>query len=125
MSNAALGHDRNSDSLFSLNYQFWIAHTRDATLRANIGWHALYGHDGAGASFLRDACLFGIHNIANNSTFEHLWEGAFDLYRSCLLLHDSLSPGMVWIGCVTFVLTFYHFGRKSRYSQVREWIPAI
>src|SRR5579872_370174 len=92
MPDTALCHHWNGHGLFNLNDQFRVAHTGNAAMCADIGWHALKGHNGAGSSLFRDTSLFRVHYIADNSTFEHLRESTLDFYCSCLLLHDDLSP---------------------------------
>src|SRR5579864_6178841 len=41
---AALRHNGNSDSLFNLDDEFGVAHASNATLRSNVGGHALQCH---------------------------------------------------------------------------------
>ena len=95
MSDAALGHDRNGDRLFDLDNKLGVAHTSNATMSANIGRHALESHNCTCPGLFRDARLFRVHNIANYSAFEHFRKCSFNLYGSCLLLHDCISPDMI------------------------------
>src|SRR5712692_9031481 len=92
MSNTTLRHHRNSHSLFNLNNQFGIAHTRHAALRANISWHPLQRHHCRRSRVLRDTRLLSVDNVANHAAPEHFWKISLNLYGSCLLLHDQLSP---------------------------------
>ena len=71
-------HDGNGYSRLNFLDHSWVRHASDAPILANVCGNTLKGHDCAGACFLGDACLFGIHDIHDHAAFEHLRQASFD-----------------------------------------------
>src|SRR5581483_10104074 len=92
MADTALRHYRNGDGLFDLENQLRVAHARHAAVRANIRRHALKRHHSGCARLFRDTRLLGIDDITDHAAFEHFWKRSFDVFSSCLFLHDSSPP---------------------------------
>ncbi len=91
VTNTTLSHHRNSNSLFDLNDQLGIAHTRNAALHTNISWHTFQSHHGGCPGLFGNSGLLCIDNVADDPTFEHFWKTTLNLYCCCLLLHNCLS----------------------------------
>jgi hypothetical protein len=57
VTNSGLGHDGDGDGIHNLLDHLGVAHAGHATLRADVCWDTLEGHDGDSASLLCDAGL--------------------------------------------------------------------
>ena len=55
-----------------------VAHPGDAALGADVGRHALEGHDGDGAGVLGDLGLLGGDDVHDHAALEHLGHAALD-----------------------------------------------
>src|SRR5215471_3772061 len=67
VADADLGHDRDRDGLHNLADDFDGSHASDAAFLANVGGHALEGHDSAGASVFGDFGLLGVSDVHDDA----------------------------------------------------------
>jgi hypothetical protein len=72
MPNPRLRHDRNRHSSHDLLDELGVAHAGHAALGADVGRHALEGHDGDGAGLFGDACLRCV-SITQETRDSRLW----------------------------------------------------
>ncbi len=96
VTDSSLRHDRDRHGCDDRLDQIRVAHSRHATLCADVRGDALQRHDGHGAGIFGDARLVGGDDIHDHAAFEHLCEPALDAVRSelpggGLLAHCVLS----------------------------------
>ena len=78
MADARFSHDWNRDRGLNFFNHVGIRHSCHAALRAYICRNSLKCHNGYGPGIFGDLCLFGIHDIHDDSAFEHLCHAALD-----------------------------------------------
>ena len=74
VADAGLGHDRDRDGGLDGGDDGRVRHAGDAAVAADVGGHALQGHDGDGAGLLGDAGFFRGGHIHDDAALEHLGE---------------------------------------------------
>src|SRR5437660_343944 len=104
VTNAAFCHHRDRYGLFDLDNELRVAHTRDSTVGANIGWHTLQCHHCRRSGFFGDSGLICVNYVADYPAFEHFGKTTFNLCCSCLL-HEYLSPGVCGDSVCTEILS--------------------
>ena len=84
-------HYWNADCFLNATYHLRIAHTRNTTCSADIGWNALQCHYCASTSSLSYACLFRSCNVHNYTAFKHLCQVAVQFcsifFHSCYIVY--------------------------------------
>src|SRR5579885_3511549 len=95
VADATLGHHWDRDRLFDLEDQLGVAHTRHATLRANIRRHALQRHHRRGSGLLSNLRMLLVDDIHDDAALEHLRKVAFDPYGPGLSLHGRIASSRV------------------------------
>jgi hypothetical protein len=98
VADACLGHHRDGYRLDDAVDQVGIAHPGHATLRADVGGHALERHHRDGARILGDLRLLGIDDVHDDATLEHLGHAALDAGGS--------DRGLVVAHCSSFRIGF-------------------
>jgi hypothetical protein len=82
VADAAFGHDGDADGLLDAEDHVRIAHAGDSAIAADVGGHALQGHDGDGASVFGDAGLLGVDDVHDDAVLQHFGKA------------DLLAPGL-------------------------------
>ena len=90
VADAGFRHDRDGDRLLDLDDLLGIGHAGHAAVFADVGRHALEGHDGAGAGVLGDLGLLGVGDVHDDPALEHLGEARLDSECSCVFHRRSL-----------------------------------
>src|SRR5699024_1420864 len=103
VSDTSLGHHGDGNSIDNALDEVWVAHTRHTTLRTNISWYTLQGHDCSCAGCFSDACLFrghhihdhpaleGICNTALDGSYRGIWGGILFFFDKCLSHKNHLT----------------------------------
>ena len=74
---ADLRHDGDGDGLHDALDHVGVAHAGHATVRADVGGHALKRHHGGSARVFGDACVLSRHDVHNHAALEHLGKALF------------------------------------------------
>jgi len=92
VADARLGHDRDGHALHDLLDDAQVRHARHAALLADVGGHALEGHDGDRTGVLGDLRLLGVGHVHDDAAAQHLGESDLGSPRGCLGHRRSLLP---------------------------------
>src|SRR5207245_7430952 len=88
-----------------------VGHARDAAFGADVGGHALEGHDGYGTGVLGDLRLLVVGDVHDDAALEHLGETTFDakgaaFHRNLLWPDVSMVRGAERVSRCRFRLEF-------------------
>jgi hypothetical protein len=86
VADARLGHDGDRHGLLDALDHGRVAHPRHPAVAADVGRHALEGHDGGGAGVLGDLRLLGVDDVHDDAALEHLGQPGLDP-ECCLVTH--------------------------------------
>ena len=84
VTDAALGHDGDGDSLLNAANHLRVAHTTHTTCSTDVGGDAFEGHDGTGTGSLGNPGLFGSRHVHDNTALQHLSQLAV---QQCSFVH--------------------------------------
>jgi len=93
VADAALGHDGNVHGGHDLTDFFRGGHAGYSAFGADLGGHALEGHDGYGAGLFGDGGLLGVGDVHDDAALEHFGEAGFEAKAgrvSIVLRHSGL-----------------------------------
>ncbi len=77
-----LRHDRDGDRTDDRLDHLRVAHACDATIAADVGGHALEGHDRDRTSLLSDTRLLDVDDVHDDAALEHVGESALHTLRA-------------------------------------------
>ena len=106
MANASLCHDGNRNGANNAVDHVWVAHTGNATLCTDVGWHALKRHNGDSAGVLGNFGLFRRNDIHDYATLKHFGKTALDSGGGYVVVlrfaHVSKSNLAILVGVIAF-----------------------
>ena len=89
MTDAALCHDRNADRFHDLQDEFWVTHTGNAAIRADISGNAFQRHHRNRSSIFSNLCLIRRDHIHDHTPLKHFRESFFDRETRNLFFHAT------------------------------------
>ena len=78
VADTGLCHHRDGNAVHDLLDHGRVGHAGDTALGADVGGHALKGHDGDGAGFFCDLGLLGVDDVHDHAALEHLGQAGLD-----------------------------------------------